>query len=310
VTAAWLLAFSAGVLAAFNPCGFALLPAYVVSFLDGRAGARGVVRAVAVSGWVTLGFVATFGTVGLAIGAVALRLGEWLSWLTMAMGVALVVVGVLTLVGRAPSVRIPRARLEVGSSPRGMVAYGVVYATVSLSCTLPVFLAAVVSAFSVTDGGSGLVVGIGALLAYALGMGSVLLVLGVVAALAGAGAASRARGFARYATAVSSAFVVAAGLYVVWYGYVELRSFRGEVVTTGPTVWVAEASAVVSTWLASVPWWLPLALAAVAVAGALWVRRRSARTAPSAPSAPSAPDPVPPAAAGPPARDITLEESR
>lgn len=43
--------------------------------------------------------------------------------------------------GRDFSVNIPRARLTVDGSPRGMVAHGVIHATVSPSCTLPVFLA-------------------------------------------------------------------------------------------------------------------------------------------------------------------------
>ena len=73
------LAFVAGAVATINPCGFALLPAYLSYFLglddDATAAAPGgdaatgspgganpVLRALAVSAAVTLGFVVVFGT--------------------------------------------------------------------------------------------------------------------------------------------------------------------------------------------------------------------------------------------------------
>src|SRR5215470_450555 len=53
-------AFGAGMVAAVNPCGFALLPAYLGLYLgaEGRPGGwRAIPRALAVSGVVTLSFV-------------------------------------------------------------------------------------------------------------------------------------------------------------------------------------------------------------------------------------------------------------
>ncbi len=65
------LAFIAGTVATVNPCGFALLPAYLSYFLglgDDRRGsgesANPVLRALAVSAAVTLGFVVVFGVMG------------------------------------------------------------------------------------------------------------------------------------------------------------------------------------------------------------------------------------------------------
>lgn len=54
------LAFAAGLLAAFNPCGFALLPAYLAYFIgvagdDRPSPLRATGRALAVSGTLTLG---------------------------------------------------------------------------------------------------------------------------------------------------------------------------------------------------------------------------------------------------------------
>jgi cytochrome c biogenesis protein CcdA len=273
VNAGSALAFAAGILAAFNPCGFALLPSYAAMFLDGRRGSRGVVRALSVSAWVTVGFVLTFGVMGVAVTSFSLRLGEWLSWLTMVMGVVLVVSGAMLLAGRSTSMRIPRLKLAVDSHPVGLVSYGLVYATVSLSCTLPVFLAVVATSFTGEDFWAGSV----SFVAYALGMGAVMAVVAISSAVAGAHTASRARAVGRYARRASSAFLILAGLYVTWYGWVELRSFRGVVVTEGPTAWVSAASSTVTRWLSSLPVWAVAVACASVVVAALVAARREHR---------------------------------
>ncbi len=60
------LAFAAGLLAAFNPCGFALLPAYLAYFVgvagEERASPLRVTgRALVASATLTLGFAVVFG---------------------------------------------------------------------------------------------------------------------------------------------------------------------------------------------------------------------------------------------------------
>lgn len=241
------LAVSAGAIAAFNPCGFALLPTYLALFVGERRDRRAAVgRAVAVGAAMTAGFVAVFGAAGVAVTALSVALGPWLSFVTLASGVLLVVIGVALLAGRDPSLRIPRARLKVDGTPRGMVAYGVVYATVYLSCTLPVFVAAVVSAFTVT-GSAG--AGVLALLGYAVGMGAVMAVLALVAALFGAAAARRATAVLPHLPRISGAFLLVAGAYVVWYGWVEYRAFQGLLGPTGPVAWVGAASSAVGRFV-------------------------------------------------------------
>lgn len=244
------LAVSAGAIAAFNPCGFAMLPAYLALFLGETTGRRAaVVRALGVGAAVTTGFVLVFGIAGLLITALSLSLGDWLSVVTAVSGLLLIVAGCFLLAGRELAVNIPRARLAVDGSPTGMVAYGVVYATVSLSCTLPVFLAAVVSAFTVSGGSA--TVGVVALLGYAFGMGAVLSVLALVTALQGTGVSGRMRSLAPQMKRVSGVFLLLAGAYVTWYGWVEYRAFQGDLITGGPVEWVSMASSRVGALIAS-----------------------------------------------------------
>lgn len=285
MTAALTLAVAAGALAAFNPCGFALLPGYLALFLgDSRDRKRAVARALVVGLSVTSGFVLVFGAAGVAVTALSLTLGDWLSYVTMASGALLIVVGGYLLTGREASVRLPRARLGIDGSPRGMLAYGVVYATVSLSCTLPVFLAAVVSTFTLTGETASPALGVLALLGYAAGMGAVLVVLALVTALFGAGAAARLRAATPRITRVSAVFLLVAGAYVLWYGWVEYQAFQGVLITGGPVGWVSGASSAISRVLASVPGGVLLGLAAgvltLAVAACGRGRAVTARRAP------------------------------
>ncbi|WP_157581277.1 cytochrome c biogenesis CcdA family protein [Phycicoccus sp. Root563] len=288
MTAAVALAVTAGMLAAFNPCGFALLPGYLALFVGQPHSRSGVVaRALVVGVSVTVGFVAVFGAVGVGISALSLTLGPWLFVATLVAGAALLVVGVLLLLGHDVTVRTPRARSRVDGSVRGMVAYGVVYATVSLSCTLPVFLSAVASVFT-SGAGASFVVGVSAAVAYALAMGLVMTVLAVVVGLLGRAAMARARPWTRHVGRASGVVVTVAAGYVLWYGWVELQLYNGNTVASGPVTAVAEASGAVSRTLTALGAGRLLIVVVVGlvlfVVASVAVRRRSGLPARSAAS--------------------------
>jgi cytochrome c-type biogenesis protein len=241
VTREVAFALTAGVLAAFNPCGFSLLPGYLTLFIGMPAGSTGVVRrAVAVAGAVTVGFVAVFGVVGAAVSVLSVGLGSWLPVVTMAAGLLLLVVGLRALAGADVSTPLPHLRWRPDASPLGMVTYGAVYALVSLSCTLPVFLAAVVSVVAVPGGGAFTAVTAG--VAYAVGMGLVMTVLALLAGLVGGSAVVALRPWARHVPRVGGAVVSLAALYVLWYGWVQMQAYNGTPVGPGPLVWVGDAS--------------------------------------------------------------------
>ena len=73
-----VLALVAGAVAAFNPCGFALLPAYLALLVADSPGtgrgsrAAAVARAVRFSAGMTVGFVAVFGLFGAVITSLAI----------------------------------------------------------------------------------------------------------------------------------------------------------------------------------------------------------------------------------------------
>ena len=243
-------AFASGLVASVNPCGFPLLPAYLSYFIgsDGDEeldSSHSVGRALAVSGTVSLGFLAVFGIAGAFFAHVSSSVLDWSPWITVAIGAALAALGVAMLAGFEPAVVLPK--LNRGGRSRGvgsMFVFGVSYAVASLSCTLPVFLSAVGTTFTRSNFVSGLAV----FAAYSAGMALVLMVLTVALALARHSLVTRLRQAMRYVQRAAGALLVVAGAYVAWYGITEIRLDSGA--TGGGAVdLVTDLSADISTWV-------------------------------------------------------------
>lgn len=271
------LALAAGLVAAFNPCGFAMLPAYLTLLISDEGPSRSgpVVRALALSAAMTAGFVTVFGLFGLVITPLAVSVGRYLPWVTVVIGVALLGLGVWLLTGRELLLRTPGlATGRLTASPISLYGYGLSYAVASLSCTAGPFLA-ITSAALTSDGVLG---GMAVFVAYAVGMGLVVALLSLAVALARAAAVARLRRLLPYVSRISGALLVLAGAYVAYYGWYELRVFSGAA-TEDPVIGAATAvQGAVTGWLESVGV-ARIALAlALLVAVTLGLRRlRSAR---------------------------------
>lgn len=97
--------------ATVNPCGFALLPAYLSAFLGDQhrhGGANAVGRALSVSAALTAGFVVVFGLFGIIVTPLALSVDDKLPWVTIVIGSALVVAGIALLEDASATSASPR----------------------------------------------------------------------------------------------------------------------------------------------------------------------------------------------------------
>lgn len=219
-------AFGAGMVAAVNPCGFALLPAYLGLYLGAgeaaampRDGGAPLLRAIWISTVVTAGFMALFGVAGVILSVATATIARALPWLSLAIGVLLVLAGGrllggdtfhTTLAGRLANHLGVSAR-RPGS--RGYLAYGVAYGLASLSCALPIFLTVVASTLTV----DGVLAALLQYILYALGMGAVLTALTLTTAVFKHGALGRVRQVTRYLQPVSALLLLLAGAYIIYY---------------------------------------------------------------------------------------------
>ncbi|EUA90255.1 cytochrome C biogenesis transmembrane region family protein [Mycobacterium ulcerans str. Harvey] len=103
------LAFAAGSVAALNPCGFAMLPAYLLLVVRGQHGGESgeaaspigaVGRAIAATIGMALGFLTVFGAFGALTISAASTVQRYLPYLTVLIGVLLFGLGVWLLSGR------------------------------------------------------------------------------------------------------------------------------------------------------------------------------------------------------------------
>lgn len=222
------LAIAAGMLAAVNPCGFALLPAYLSVLVlgdDSPSTSRAVGRALALTAWMTLGFAAVFGLFGLAISPVASQVQQYVPWFTVGFGALVAVAGLWLLLGRElPRLRIRGSGAAVTRSAPAMVGFGLSYALASLTCSIAPFLALVVTSFRTGSLGESVLLYLG----YAGGMGALVGVAAVAVALAHRGLVTRLRRTGRWVPRVSGGLLLLVGAYVAWYGAWELRVLAGD----------------------------------------------------------------------------------
>lgn len=241
------LAFTAGLIAAFNPCGFAMLPAYVGFFVgqDDRTRRRSTGRALAVGLTASAGFTSVFVIAGILIEAGLRSFIRYVPWLSVWLGGVLVVVGVALLAGRHVNFSLPR--LNQGGIDRTLVSiylFGVSYAVVSLGCTLPVFLTVVTG----TIARANFISGVMSFLAYASGMSLVLMTVTLAVAWAKGSFLARLRSASRTVDRASGMLLIVTGAYVAYYWTRNLTTSPGSSTGAGPTRWVEQLSTSTSIW--------------------------------------------------------------
>lgn len=257
-----------GMVATVNPCGFAMLPAYLSYFLGldeagtadprDRSGtvtnAGSVLQALRVAGAVSAGFMVVFSAAGAVVELTSLRstVYEYAPWVSVVIGFVLMALGAAMFAGVDFSVNLPK--LSRGGRERtfsSMFLFGMSYATASIGCTLPIFLAAIAGTMRRESFANGVV----AFATYGLGMAVVLGALTVWLARARSSLLAKVRNVRPYLTRIAGGFVALAGAYVSYYGVLELRTYRatgGNIPSSSVTDQVTGWSDTVTDWVTQI----------------------------------------------------------
>jgi cytochrome c-type biogenesis protein len=218
-------AFGVGIVAAVNPCGFAMLPAYLSLYLGAeennlgkRSSMTHLLRALLVGATVSSGFVLLFGLAGLVISAGGSALLRVMPSLGIVIGGVLVLVGLWMLVGGTLHAgAFERFAGRVGDpgnvSVPGFFLFGLAYGAASLSCTLPAFLAVVGTSLA----SGSVLAGVGRFLGFGLGIAAVLMTLTLALAFFKQGLVRWLRRAVPYVRLASAVLLVLAGAYVIFY---------------------------------------------------------------------------------------------
>ncbi len=247
--------FTAGMVAAFNPCGFAMLPTYLTYFLgldsDETTLSRSVMRGAKVGAALTLGFVLIFGIFGVLFEVVlsagarsAVQDALWA--VTIGSGLLILVLGAMMLRGFQPVLNLPKTNMGTDSRELGsMFLFGVSYGVVSLGCTIGPFLIAVTNSVSNSDATGG---SLWAFVAYALGMGSVIVFLTMAMAAGRAQVANKMRSLLPFINRISGVLLVLAGIFLMMHGWFQRDPLNN---SNGVLEFIDGIQADVQNWVSS-----------------------------------------------------------
>ena len=267
-----------GMLAAVNPCGFVLLPTYLVAYLsvsDDTDTSTRLRRSLLVGGSVSAGFLAVF----MLVGAISRLFTNWIElnakYAALVVGLALIVMGIRMLSGWRPRLWVPALG---GGSRRngvaGMFAFGVVYAIASIGCTIGLLTTAILGSFT----RDGVVSGMLSVMMYGIGMALFVTALTTTLAFAKTALVRGGRGVMSVVSYLSSGLVLITGIYLAWYWYVAIteQTDQGDILRILGNWQTAIVDRISNIGA------LSIAVACVAVIGVsvLVTRRRSATTPP------------------------------
>jgi cytochrome c-type biogenesis protein len=212
-----VFSFSVGAAAFFSPCGFPMLPAYLAYYRprrgEGEGGTgRALLRGIAGGALAGLGALVVLGLIGAAALALGAPFKRNVVLLELAGGILVLALGVATLLGRGPSATLA-LRPSQKRDALGLALFGGLYAAVAASCVAPLLLGVLVLAFAAPSPLDGALY----VLAYALGMASLLVAATALVATAQDALLAGLKRALPWMEKASGALLVAVGLYLVYF---------------------------------------------------------------------------------------------
>ena len=247
---------AAGLIAAFNPCGFAMLPAYLAYFLGHELksppdGYQGFLNGVKVSVTLSAGFVFVFALVGILTNTLISEnsIEERAGYITLPIGIILILLGLAMIRGYQPNIKIPSLHIKnFNRQLPSIFLFGVSYAIVSIGCSAPIFFITVGSSFS----RDGVINGVAVFITYALGMSIVVTFLTISLALTRTMIAKNMRRILPYLSPISGLLLTGAGFFLASYGWWEIQVSKGNYSSNTFVDLSLRGSGRLSTWVDNV----------------------------------------------------------
>ena len=211
--------FILGVMAAVNPCGFVLLPTYLVYYLgaelnrDDESKTTTLRRGLSVGIAVSSGFIGLFLVVGIISRAFTTVISENAKYAALVIGIGLIAMGIAMLFGWKLPIAQPDVSVQRKRTTWNMFLFGIVYAIASIGCTIGLLISVILGSIN----RHGFVSGVISIVLYGLGMGLLVTSLTVALAFARVGLVSTIKKSFKWFDKVSAVFVVLTGLYLSWY---------------------------------------------------------------------------------------------
>lgn len=215
-------AFSAGLVSFLNPCGVAMLPAYIGYYFGKEKTehhfVKNLLKGLAIGLLISAGFFTTFSIAGLIITVLGSKVAAIFPILAVFVGIVLIFVGLMMLFGKSISIahRMLTHNKFLAFTKRRSLSqnyfYGIGYGLASLGCTLPIFLLVVAGAVTTEGFASGML----NFFSYAAGMSVFAIAVVLALAVSKGVIVEKINSIMPFIRKLSALLIIAAGIYIVY----------------------------------------------------------------------------------------------
>jgi len=210
--------FVQGVVAFFAPCAVALLPGYIVAYITRGQGSdpdtltkafRGLKLAMlAISGILVI-----YSIAGVLIVLASQILKEYMKWVTVLMGAALIIVGIFMIFGKSFAISLNVNTASKKSESVEAVIFGMAYAIGALGCLFPLFLIVATQALAAPTAW----LGASYIAAYFTGISLMMIGTILLSTFAKKLFMSSLQKILPYMEQITGVLLIAGGVYVIYY---------------------------------------------------------------------------------------------
>ena len=210
--------FLQGVVAFFAPCAVALLPGYIVAFISRNSHSnpgisRQLYRGLKLALLSILGILVVYAIAGGLIIVAAQVLKDYLKWITLGMGVALIVMGTFMVAGKDFSFSINMNNPSNQTEAVEAFMFGIAYAIGALGCLFPLFLVVATQAMAAPS----LWLGALYIVAYFVGISGMMIGIILLSTFAKNWLMKYLRKILPHMESLTGGLLILAGAYVIYY---------------------------------------------------------------------------------------------
>tara|TARA_B100001105_G_C22397704_1_gene447602 strand:- start:2793 stop:3650 length:858 start_codon:yes stop_codon:yes gene_type:complete len=222
--------FVAGVLAAFNPCGIVMLPAYLGLYINRKSGEisvpphKKITNSIGVIVFVGLGFISLFSVVAVLVTLSSELVRESIPIICIALSILILYFGIAEFQNKSTfSTVITQLSAKIGNpnsaNPMAFILFGISYGLASVGCALPIFISMITRTLDSQNILSTFV----NFLLYSFGMIFVITVLTIMTLISTDYIKKLNRFFRQWSQIIFGTFLSIAGVFMLAYWIIDLR---------------------------------------------------------------------------------------
>ncbi len=222
--------FVAGVLAAINPCGIVMLPAYLGLYVYNNSDSNDITTLKKVANSLSIilffgvGFVALFSLAAIIVSLSSELIGDLIPFLSILLSLLILYFGIGELKGEKKfSSKISAFSSRIGNpkntNPIGFILFGVSYGVASIGCALPIFISVVTKSINSPNSQRIFI----DFISYSLGMISVIAAISIAIFISINSTIKINVFFRRWSSLIFGIFLTFAGIFMLSYWIYDLK---------------------------------------------------------------------------------------